>query len=569
MSAGHVGRHLGATEPRPGLLTDGGRAVRVGTVDADGTPWSPGAVPVGGDRVQASTVEGGLPLSSGQLALFPSPGWRPPGDGDGGRFADRSGADLDGLRATTVPSRRSARIEAAMTIGADLTALVGSMVIGLLVLATVTGTQANSVSNLSRNLRMDAPLPIATLVLFAVYGLYRQRRRRFRPRGFHDAGLFFHALAAGSLAALGAGVLIHRVTGRPQITPGQLLALALSALVLVPLSRGACHLVLRKYWTLRTRVLIVGTGTVADQVRQHCLDDRGVEVVGMVDDDPAPGSQVLGSIAEIRQICDELAVDRVIVTFSRSHPSDTVQRLRELHGSVPISLVPRYFELMTFRSQMDDIDGLPMVDVAPSFLGPAARLLKRTLDIVGSLIGLIVTAPVLAGACVAIAVSSRGPLFFGQTRTGRDGRQFTMWKLRTMHIDAETQRQALMAQQAPAQGLFKLKRDPRVFPVGRILRQLSIDEVPQLWNVLRGEMSLVGPRPFIPEESEAFDDWACQRYRMRPGITGLWQVSGRSDLSHDQLQRLDYLYVASWSILWDLRILWKTPAVVLRARGAY
>ena len=258
----------------------------------------------------------------------------------------------------------------------------------------------------------------------------------------------------------------------------------------------------------------------------------------------------------------------MLVTFSRSHPSDTVEKLRHLHGAVPISVVPRYFELMSYRSQVDEIDGLPMIDVAPRRLGPGSRFVKRSLDVVGATLGLLILAPLLAVA-VSPSSSPRRGRRLRTDRIGRGGQAFTIWKLRTMRLGAESERHAL-AEATKANGkLFKLEEDPRVFRLGSFLRRTSLDEIPQLFNVLCGQMSLVGPRPFIPEESESFESWAERRFEMRPGVTGLWQVSGRSDLGHDQLQRLDYLYVASWSILWDLRILWKTPTAVLRRRGAY
>ena len=470
---------------------------------------------------------------------------------------------------THARARHPVRIEALTTVGADIVALVAAMCAGLVALALVSGAQANELANLERNIWFDLPFPVVTLGLFAVYGLYRQRRRRFRPRGFHDMGRFFHAVAAGALVTLGVGATIHRLTGRPEMASAQLFAIALATLVLVPLGRGGAHLLLRAHPSARTRVLIVGTGVVAELVRQHCAEDRGVEVVGMVDDDPAPGSDVLGTIDEVERLCDDLAIDRVLVTFSRSHPSGTVNKLRDLHMSVPISVVPRYFEIMSYRSQVDEIDGLPIIDVAPGRIGPGARFAKRSLDIVGSVVGLLILAPVIAALCVAIKISSKGPVFFGQVRIGRDGRAFKIWKFRTMRFGAQFQRHILGTPHPSGALLSKPESDPRVFPLGALLRRTSFDEVPQLFNVLRGDMSLVGPRPIVAEECDAFDDWASRRYEMRPGVTGLWQVSGRCALNREQRQQLDYLYVASWSILWDLRILWKTPAAVLRGRGAY
>jgi lipopolysaccharide/colanic/teichoic acid biosynthesis glycosyltransferase len=177
---------------------------------------------------------------------------------------------------------------------------------------------------------------------------------------------------------------------------------------------------------------------------------------------------------------------------------------------------------------------------------------------------------VLLSAIVAIRLDSKGPAIFRQQRIGKNNEQFTILKLRTMHVGAEAERAELIAQRGADHRWFKLTDDPRVTRVGAILRRYSIDEVPQLFNVLSGKMSLVGPRPYPVVESEAFKvGSATSRYDMPPGMTGLWQVSGRSDLTWDDLCRLDAIYVKSWSLLWDLRILLQTPAATLRSQGAY
>jgi exopolysaccharide biosynthesis polyprenyl glycosylphosphotransferase len=242
--------------------------------------------------------------------------------------------------------------------------------------------------------------------------------------------------------------------------------------------------------------------------------------------------------------------------------------MRPLQGKVAISIVPRYFELLSWRSQVDDLCGLPMIDVAPPALSVSARFVKRTVDVVVASVGLLFLSPVILVSAVAIKVSSPGPVLFRQLRAGRGGRPFTIFKLRTMHVNAEASRHEL-ADANESDGLFKIREDPRIHRFGRFLRRTSLDEVPQLFNVLRGDMALVGPRPFVLEESELIDGWAARRFEVRPGLTGLWQVSGRSNLNFDELRRLDYLYVASWSLKWDLRIIWHTPACVLQSRGAY
>lgn len=484
-------------------------------------------------------------------------------------IAEAAPSDGTLVRATRGTTIRSAGGAAGATLFADLLSVVAGILGGLAGLSLVSNVPNNSVAHLGTNVQNDWIFAPTMLVVFGAYGLYRRCSRRVSHHGLDDFGYVFNAVAVSALATAGLGLLLHRVTSRPEIAIAQLVAIALASLVLVPVGRAALYFFLHDQPGLTSRVLIVGSGVVAEQVRQRCEADRNIKVVGVVDDDPMPGHSVLGRIHDAPELCRDLHIDHVLVTFSRSHPAGTIEQLRELHGKVRISVVPRYFELMSWRSQVDDIDGMPVIDVAPRLLGLWSRVTKRSLDIVVSSIGLVAVAPLLAIAGVATKISAPGPVLFSQTRIGRGGREFKMWKLRTMYVGAHSERQQLVEDHWANAGLFKLRRDPRVFPIGRFLRRTSLDELPQLWNVLRGEMSLVGPRPFIPEESSQFDEWVSNRFDVRPGLTGLWQVSGRSDLTHDDLERLDYLYVASWSIWWDLRILWATPAVVLRGRGAY
>ncbi len=220
---------------------------------------------------------------------------------------------------------------------------------------------------------------------------------------------------------------------------------------------------------------------------------------------------------------------------------------------------------------MKEIAGLAIIDVAPSSMGLGARAAKRTFDLVLGAFIVTMLSPVFLAAAIAVKLSSPGPVFFRQVRTGQDGKTFVVLKFRTMYLDAEQRRSdpSLTEANEVDGPLFKMKHDPRVTRAGVLLRRSSLDELPQLLNVLRGDMSLVGPRPFIPAEAEQIAGSAARRFDVRPGMTGLWQISGRSHLSYEELKRLDYLYVASWSLLWDLKILWHTPARVLRGHGAF
>jgi exopolysaccharide biosynthesis polyprenyl glycosylphosphotransferase len=196
-------------------------------------------------------------------------------------------------------------------------------------------------------------------------------------------------------------------------------------------------------------------------------------------------------------------------------------------------------------------------------------LAKRAFDLVLSVVGLLGLSPILLGTAIAVRISSRGPALYRQRRIGQRGRPFTMLKFRTMERDADTQVEELRLMHGVADVMFKLPDDPRVTSIGRFLRRFSLDELPQLFNVLRGEMSLVGPRPPLPEEVAVYEDWQFDRLEVRPGITGLWQASGRSELSFEECVRLDLFYIENWSLAYDLYIIMKTIPALFSRRGAY
>ncbi len=292
-------------------------------------------------------------------------------------------------------------------------------------------------------------------------------------------------------------------------------------------------------------------------------------VVGYVDDDALNPDGVLGGLGDLPALCREHEIDRIIVAFSRTPSHEVLAMVRRLNGVVPISVVPRLYELHSWRSEVEELHGLPLLHIPPALLGAPQKVAKRALDLVlGGLAALAITIPCLIAA-IAIKIDSRGPVFFRQQRTGRAGQTFNIVKFRTMSTDADARKCAMGRDNEVDGPLFKMAADPRVTRVGAFLRKTSIDELPQLINVLRGEMSLVGPRPLPTDESERLDGAALTRFDVAPGMTGLWQVSGRSDLSYADLQHLDSVYVRSWSLLWDLKIIRDTPRSVLGARGAY
>ena len=281
---------------------------------------------------------------------------------------------------------------------------------------------------------------------------------------------------------------------------------------------------------------------------------------------------MLGGTEDLTDLVDRLNIDWIVLAFSDAPHERTLELVREVRRPhVHLSIVPNFYELFASNAAIEDIEGVPVVSLPSMQFSRTVRALKRTFDIVASAGGLLVLTPILAAAAIAIRLDTKGPIFFRQPRHGRAGKTFRIVKFRTMVADAEAQRFALTHLNEMEGGgpLFKIHDDPRITRVGAFLRKWSIDELPQLWNVLRGEMSLVGPRPFVVHESEQITGWASRRLDTTPGITGLWQVLGRNDIPFAEMVKLDYVYVTNWSLWWDIKILVQTLPVVLARRGAY
>jgi exopolysaccharide biosynthesis polyprenyl glycosylphosphotransferase len=395
--------------------------------------------------------------------------------------------------------------------------------------------------------------------------VYPKARRRIAPSPADELGNLEAAIALGGLLTLAAAAIFPGLLHGP-LHPA-VVAVAFGGCALaMPISRAIVIGVRGRTVTRPARVVVVGTGTIATDVAARLTRSRHVELIGFVDDDPVDGHPVLGDLASLPAICRLGMVDRVVVAFSRSHPARMTDLLRSLVGTVAVDVVPRYFELTGWEASFQDLEGLAVISLDGGSPGPFGRFVKRLFDVVGAALVLIAVAPVLATAVVAIKVTSAGPVLFRQDRLGRNRRPFQILKLRTMR------------QPEPAEGAFVKRAIPRpladlpeielrVTRVGRLLRRLGLDELPQLFNVLRGDMSLVGPRPFVPEECDELPDWVGRRFDIRPGMTGLWQVCGQHDLRVEELCRLDCQYVASWSLAADFRILSRTPGRLLRGGG--
>jgi exopolysaccharide biosynthesis polyprenyl glycosylphosphotransferase len=324
------------------------------------------------------------------------------------------------------------------------------------------------------------------------------------------------------------------------------------------------------------RVVVVGHElAVLDLARQLSRERfHGMEVVGAclppghAGDLPLP---VYGTFDEVAKAVAVAAADAVIVLGCPELDGRTLRRLawRLECDDVDLILASSLIDVAGDRTTIRPVDGLPMLHVEHPRLAGGARAVKAVVDRLGAAALLVLLAPVLAAVALCIRAGSPGPVLFRQVRVGKDGREFVMHKFRTMYLDAEARLAAIRHLNEHDGVLFKVRNDPRVTRVGRWLRRLSLDELPQLYNVLRGEMSLVGPRPPLPEEVAAYPDDVRRRLAVTPGMTGLWQVSGRADLPWDEAVRLDLRYVENWSLSLDLVILLRTLAAVCRTSGAY
>jgi len=407
------------------------------------------------------------------------------------------------------------------------------------------------------------------LVSLSLVGCYRANSLRKVPTGLPVVTTVARSLPISITLALVALLVSGLADGKVALRIA--IVGMVPTLLVIPVVRSVVGRIGRRRWQLSPlqRVLVVGSGELADRMVAALQRHHGVYVVGVVDNDSPPGYPTMGGISDLPRLCREQRVDRVVVAMPSAPSLAVSETLHSLLGSVDVAIVPAFYELVTWRSGCEDVAGLPLVVLQPA-QGDVARAVKRALDLVGAAALLLLTLPIWLGAAVAIRLTSPGPVFFRQERSGRRGETFRIFKFRTMHVDAEDLKAELLADNEADGAIFKIHDDPRVTPVGRFLRRFSLDELPQLLNVLGGTMSLVGPRPFPVHEAEALATGsAAVRFDVLPGMTGMWQVSGRSDLSWEDLCRLDAIYVRSWSLWWDVRILLKTPFVALRRQGAY
>lgn len=381
------------------------------------------------------------------------------------------------------------------------------------------------------------------------------------------------AHAATSLAFAGTLYFSYRDTSRLQV-----LSFALISFGLMVAYRLCLRFMLRLFGHKRygtRRVLIVGAGSVGREAAQMVIDHAwtGLQLAGFVDDNPAidiVGLPYFGPLDQTPHIVQQQNINEVIFALPREAHTKFANLVAALQAlKVNIRVVPDFFDLVFLRSVIEDFGGMPLVTLREPALDPLQRLLKRSFDLLISVMGLILASPFMAAITLLIKYDSPGPVIFKQQRVGENGKIFNMYKFRTMVHQAEATQSDLNQITLEGQLLHKFYDDPRVTPFGRFLRRTSLDELPQLFNVLSGEMSLVGPRPELPWLVDRYEPWQRKRFEVPQGLTGWWQVNGRADKPMHLHTDEDLYYIKNYSLWFDIQILWRTIKAVLDRRGAY
>ncbi len=409
---------------------------------------------------------------------------------------------------------------------------------------------------------------LLTALLFARSGLYAARSQR--------PGL---SRIVGSLFQVAGVALIFAVVSGEQFSSFYIFYGSLAFALLYVSSLRAVYEAITgvalRAAGYRPRAVLVGTGEHISDVA-HALGEgphhTTLDVVGYISLRalPSNGLRCLGTLENLDEVLISEHIDEVIIADSDFPQVEAVELVDQCHQrGVRVRIAPSTMEILIHRAEFVPGQRVPLFELGPPVFEGIDFALKRTFDLIGATLLLIVLSPLLALIVVTVRLSSRGPVVFRSTRRGIGQRPFPCLKFRTMHTDAE-ERQADLEELNEASGaLFKIREDPRLTAVGRLLRRFSLDELPQLVNVLRGEMSLVGPRPLPERDYAMLEEWHRKRYLVLPGITGLWQVSGRSELDFDDLVHLDFIYLERWSLALDLTIILKTLPAVISRRGAY
>ena len=403
-----------------------------------------------------------------------------------------------------------------------------------------------------------AGMPL-TVLIFKLAGLYDRDQMRLVRSTLDEVPLI---LQLSGLYALVVTILA------PVLLDGHLRTAEMAGLWLLSFGAIVGGRVIAR-WAARKaspveRCLVIGEIDQAERIREKLASSRShTHVVATL---PLSGHRVdsLGGVDGVRRVVAHVGAHRIIIAPTSTDPNGVAELIRIAKAAgAQVSVLPRMLEAAGSAVEFEDIDGMTMLGLRPFGLSRSSRLIKRSFDIVATTIGLIAVAPILAVLAAAIRIECRGPVFFRQVRVGRDGKHFRIFKFRSMCVDAESQKDTLRGLNEVGDGMFKITEDPRVTRVGKLLRRTSLDELPQLFNVLLGEMSLVGPRPLVTDEDEQVLGLDRQRLHLTPGMTGPWQVLG-ARVPMAEMVAIDYLYVAGWSLWADVKLLLRTVRHVLR-----
>jgi exopolysaccharide biosynthesis polyprenyl glycosylphosphotransferase len=481
-----------------------------------------------------------------------------------------SGARGDALRRRSATAargpavclRRDALFRRALLV-ADIVAILVALIL----------TVALSSRRVPLQLTWESLIGVPLLLIGAkLLGLYDRDETLLRRTTLDEAPKLFQLATLCTLVALLAGRLV--VAGTLDRKEALFLWVLLAGLLLLArtMARGMA------LWAgPMERCLFIGDARSAEVVGAKLNGHGGVKakIVAHLDmDQVAPWSIDAFSaprLKEIRDLAQTLDVHRAIIApgwGGGADASETLNLVRTLKAvDVRVSVLPRMLEVVGSAVEFDDLHGVTLLGVRRFDLTRSSAALKRVFDVLGASLGLLVVSPLLIAFAILIKLDTRGPVFFRQLRVGRHGRRFYMIKFRTMVPDADAMKESLRDRNEAKEGLFKIARDPRVTRTGRFLRASALDELPQLFNIVQGEMSLVGPRPLIVEEDERIEGWHRRRLELMPGMTGPWQILGPSRVPLKEMVALDYLYVANWSLWTDVKILLRTVPHVFGRRG--
>jgi exopolysaccharide biosynthesis polyprenyl glycosylphosphotransferase len=461
-------------------------------------------------------------------------------------------------------------------IAADVTGLSLAFVLTELVFGSSGAADSLTVGN--EYVVFLCSLPV-WLVFAKLYRLYDHDEERADHTTLEDLVGVFHLVTVGAFLL----ILVSWLTEVAYPILDKLAFFWGCAIVAITVSRAGARAICRRSPIYLQNTVVVGAGDVgqlvARKLKLHA--EYGINLVGMVDADPRAlradldGISVLGSPDTLPELVRRLDIDRVVIAFSGESHERTIDLMRALRDlDVQIDVVPRLFEGVGPYVKLYTVEGMPILGLPTVKRFPFSRHIKRAADVVGASVGLIAMAPIFAYAAWRIRRESPGPVFFRQTRLGLDQREFTVLKFRTMVTDADDTphrefiKQTMTAGAAANEsGLYKLDRDDAVTPFGRTLRKTSLDELPQLINILRGDMSLVGPRPCLAWETELFQPHHFERFRVPAGLTGMWQVSARAHSTFGEALDMDVNYARGWSLGLDLWLILRTPMHVLRRQG--